>query len=76
MVTLLQDVGTVLLDCVLGLAPRDRVAHEEAMHDWLSAHDWSHVAGALEGMIRRHASSIGAAIGHLEEPSDFGMMAA
>ena len=32
-------------------SPEKRRAVQAAMHEWLVAHDWKHVAGTLEGMI-------------------------
>lgn len=44
----------VLADVIASLlrSPEKRRNIQAAMHEWLSAHDWSRVAGALEGMVQ------------------------
>lgn len=44
----------VLADVIASLlrSPEKRRTVQAAMHEWLSAHDWSRVAGTLEGMIQ------------------------
>jgi glycosyltransferase involved in cell wall biosynthesis len=45
------EVLAEMIDSLLR-SPEKRRTVQAAMHEWLSAHDWSRVAGTLEGMIQ------------------------